>query len=924
MKRFFVFFPFFFLSLKIFSFTADDIKIFILENGLKIYFLEDSSSPAVRAELSVNAGFTCQGPENGGLFTMYARLIGGEMSNDSVRFVEKAAPAAIERAILSLSEKLRPLSVSDSELSSISKDMAAEFREYSGGTAGYINSAIDSKIFSKNPWSRESGVSPKTFNARKIEELRAGLLSLHAKYYVPSNSALFINGNITESAALELAKKYFLRFAAPSFDESAPVEDGRILPGRKFVLYHKNFSDEMTQIVVQYTNLGRDEADALSCGWNQDSSEFKKLLLKQRNLKILGGEYIDVSSAQEKNSSRLIIQSLLGKAAVSPAVQADLFLTMSRDEDVFSESDLDRALRDEETAFVRLSEDSDAMMERLSRSLSISGSSEPIKNFFQKNERLAEIEISSLQEKIVGEEPYVFVLLNSSVYQKCSSEFKKMGFVEIPEKESAWYNQAAYKNFLSGEAGERARNAELLEEIALSARRFISKNLSEFSSFTLGNGIPVTVKRSENSNTTVLSVIVAGGELLFTDKVPGLSSVLTNCIAVNIKKQLDLFASNGAARGFYEVSSRTLSTHSIISVTCLSDELDLAVRAAYTALVYRDISPAMADGVTYDERTQWRIKSGSAEFQLLCEAARLLYEGTDYPKLYADGEDRPGQKLDFNHIQEAYPVLLDSTRFSLIFSGGVKSLESLRRTLDETFGALGSIEETRSDASRVRAPDFDGLSERERRVSLRHLFLTDISKENAGPMPKVLVPTTKFLDPLLYCLASPDLSSTDRALFDSILIELASRIEKKLSEKYPGEKVRAALPDNDIPFARILVTGVEHTDEVDSVYSECVSSIKNDISRQIEIRTDGVIDLEKTGLLANFENNWLMTVISKAGSQKGTARLMQDGEAQGNPKLYLLQYEAVSDAGLEDYNRIVEKYFDSKAPLAIYSKDSPK
>lgn len=936
MRRFILSLTIFFLSFSLFAFTASDIKLFTLENGLKVYYLEDSSSPTVRLELCVNAGFTNQGRDNGGLFTMYARLCGGEISNDAVRFVSKAAPSAAEKAVISLSSKLKPLNISDFELSSIINTMSAENAEYSASAAGFINSAIDSKVFAQNPWSRESGVVPGSFSARRKEIIRSGLTQISENYYIPSNSHLFVSGNITEGAALALVKKYFLQFPAGSF--LSPVDEGaekiraaieagdkKFSRGRKFVLFHKDFSDEMTQIVLQYANLPSDGADALSSSWNQDGSAFKKLLLKQRNLKILGDEYIDVSSAQEKNASRLIIQSLLGKSKVSPVVQAGLFLSMSRDEDVFSEKELQKSLKKASTEFTRLSESSDATMENFSRSLASSKNPAfALESFFEKNDRLSKIDMKDLQEKVLAEEPFVFVFVNQAVYQKYEAEFKKAGFEVILQKESAWYNQTAYKNLLKDDGSRAESEKNLLEEIASSADRFISKNLDEFSSFTLSNGIPVTVKRSENSKTAVLSLTIAGGELLFCDKVPGLASVLSDSIAVNINRQLDLFASNGAISGFYEVSSKTLSTHSIITVTCLSGEFDFAIQAAYTALVYCDITPATADGVTYDERTQWRLKTGSTEFQLLCEAVRLLYGGTDYPKLYRDGEDKPAKSLDFTKILEAYPVLLDSTRFSLILSGGLKEDEKLKKSLESTFAMLTSIQQTRSTDLRVPSPDFAKLKSGEKKLALRHLFLTDISKEEAGPMPAVLIPTTKFLDPALYCLPSPDLASTDLALFDALLIETAVRMEARLSQKYPETKVKAQLPDNDLPFARIVVTSVEHTAQVDSAYSEAVSSIKKDISREIEIKTEGVIDLEKTDLLARLENNWLMAVIGGAASQAGTARLMQGGEVQKNPKLYLNQYQAVSKAKPEDYFLIAESYFDQKAPLRLYSKDSKK
>ena len=343
MKKFITFVLVFFLAFSLFSFTKDDIKLFTLENGLKIYYLADSSSPTVRLELCVGAGFTNQGRENGGFFNLYARLCGGEISNDSVRFVSTVAPSNAERAVLELSEKLKPVQPSDSLLSSILNAMKTEYKEFESSAAGYINTAIDSKIFPENPWTRESGVASSSFSSRKNEVVRSILQKIASEYYIPANSSLFVNGNISEAALLEIAKKYFSAF--PNLPKNQTVNrdsfsSGALSKSRKFVLFHDDFSDEMTQIAVQYKNLGTDEADVLSALWNQNGSSFKKLLLKQRNLKILGGEYIDVSSAQEKSSSRLIIQSLLGASKVSPVIQADLFVSMSRDEDVFSKKEL--------------------------------------------------------------------------------------------------------------------------------------------------------------------------------------------------------------------------------------------------------------------------------------------------------------------------------------------------------------------------------------------------------------------------------------------------------------------------------------------------------------------------------------------------------------------------------------------------------
>lgn len=921
MKRFFSFFCLLFLIIQAYSFDSASVKYMKLENGLSILFLENAASPVVRTELCVNAGFSAQTPETAGFFSLYARLSGGEIDADCVRFCATVSPHSVEKQFSELSKKLRPPKFPEQTLNETYTAMKDEFRIFFSSPAGFINTVIDSRVFADAPWSRESAAARAPFMKKTPEEARAVLSEIAEQYYTPENAFLFVNGNITEQTALTLAKKYFSDAQNGTSGRNAAKQDSPATEQkkqRKFVLYHSQFSAEMTQIAVQYTNIPPEHADILAAVWNKNTSQFKKLLLRQRNLAILGAEYIDVASAQEKNSSRIIIQSLLGAARVSPVVQAELFLTMSRDEDVFSGKELSAAAADRKTEFLRLSESSDKTFEQLSRAMSLrkTAGSEAIESFFSKDDMLSSIDMAELRQETESERPFVFVLVHTSVYQKYAAEFKKAGYEAIGER-------SGVKNIPEPPAKKNVQSeTELLTDISHSAERFIKQNRTEFSAATLKNGIPVTIKRSAASKTAVLSVTIAGGELLFTDAVPGLAAVLTNAIAANIQTQLDLFARNGAVAGFYEVSARTLSTHSIIAVTCRADEIDFVIQAVYSALVFCDITPASADRVTYNERTYWRRKTGSTEFQLLCEAVRILYSGTKYPELYRDTEEKPPfETMNFTQILENYPILLDASRFSLVLAGGLPDDAKLVSVLDKTFGLLETKEATRSLDLALPQPCFPADNP-EKKITLRHLFLTDIRKDEAGPRPAVLVPTTTFLDPALICISAPDLHSSDCALFSAILIEISRRMEQLLSTQFPEMRIKAGLPENDIPFARITVTSVKTAASVKNAYAESIRSLRSDISALMERQSDDVTDLVKPDVLSELENGWLMAVIADAGSQSGAAALIQTGSIQKNPQLYLDQYEAVDKAGCEDYFLILESYFSRGRTVQIFSTDS--
>lgn len=939
---FFIFLPvlLFSLSENAFCFDHNDIHHHTLENGLEIYFLEDVSSAVINLELDVKAGFSRQTVKNAGFFDFYARLKGSEAGEDSVKFTKTSSPDEFEKNMLALSEILRPVQISDSELSRLLEAQKTELEKYYSEAAGFINSAIDSKVFSEFPWKRASGAVPSLFDPKKFSESRTILNSIAANFYVPNNSLLFVSGNITENAVLELAKKYFEKYEPnqslpkneikkaqdeKSSNSSENSKSQNTKPQqKKFVIHDKSFSPEMTQICVQYKNLDSNQAEILAEIWNDNDSVFKKTLLRQRNLKILGAEYIDASAAKSALSSRLIIQSLLGVVKVNPAIQADLFLSKSRESEEITDEMIQSAVKKRENENLRIYEDSSKTMENLASFVLESSEEDKIAAFFSQNETLSKITAEDLRSKIQNEEPFVFVLLNSDVYQKNAKIFQNAGFKILTSKNAFYFNQDEYKNLFAknddadaADANQKSKSVQ--EDILSSAGRFIKTSESQIKEFTLKNQIPLVFKKNGNTSRVQVSLIIQGGDLLFADETPGLASVLTGCIAQNVKSQLDLFAKNGALQNdSYEIKTETFATFSSIDLILDSSDLNFGIQSLYTALIFCDITPASADLVTYDERRKWRLKSGTAEFQLLCDAIRILYDGTKYPQLFEDGKDKP-EEMDFQKILSAYPALLDATRFSFVVAGGFKDAQKVLPFFERTFGTLETNPENQIFESGLPRAE---IKETEQRFAIRHLFLTDIPKEKAGPEPAVLIPTTKFYDPALFCFSCPDLKSKDSALYNALLLEIAKKMDSKAQAAGSESRAKAFLPENDVPFARISVSKIERISGAEKIYKESLAELKNELKNALDLKTSGVIDLEKSEILSRLENNWIMEILSQAGTNEGAAELVKSGFVQGNAKLFLDQYAAVDKAALEDYFLILESYFPETPPMRLYSKDS--
>lgn len=921
MKKTLSLLTFFLLTLPLFSFTKEDVKILTLENQLTLYYLQDTTNATVRLELNIDAGTLNQSKKNAGFFSLYAKLLGLEITPDTAKTERTVAPSQVEEVLIEFASYFKTLQITDKALSVELEKTKKDLREYANSTAGFINAALDTRIFSSTPWQSQSAIMPDYFSLKTVQETRTIFAQIKNSFYTPEKTSLYISGNITEKDALSLTKKYLgtLSSQPTNTKQGSTQAVAKVSKAKKYVLTDDLLSKDLTQIVLQYTDFSADEADLIASIFENPHSTFKKLLLKQRNLALRGADYIGVSSAQQKNSSRLIIQALCEKTKVSPATQGELFLQMATEKQRILQAEVDFALKEINSNFVLATDNSTLLMQNLAsfnRTNKVFG-----EDMFGKNERLSLLNANLLNERYESQTPVLFVLCNTENYTKYSKEFSQRGWVRITQKNGAWYKLAEYKNFLPLQNDSlKSNQIDLFPEnsgIITSAQRFIAENRTQFSSFKLKNQIPVTLKTNPVSNTSALSLAIEGGELLFAENAPGLSSVLINALASIIQYRLDTYYDKAGLKTRATVTAQTKAEYSLLTVSCSKEDLYACAEALSQSIIFDDISPSLADAIAYDLRSQWRIKSGREDFQLLSEAVRTIYK-TPFTNLYQDTKDMPSQNLEYTQIAAAYPLLLDCTRFSLVITGGAKSQEELQKVLNNTFGSLQTLKKNQSIKSKVEKLP---LPKSSKRVKLRHQFFTDISADKAGSRPAVLIPTTDFSDPMLLVLEGPNLSSTDSALYSSLLYLVESRLQKKLKA---GQDVKITPPDEDLPYTRISITKIKSIGETETLYKKTVEEIISTLEKSINKDTTGFIELEKDSIFYELENLWLLKELEKTKTNEGTAQLIHQGKLLENPFLYLEKYEAVSKASAEDYYLIAKSYLQSDTILRLYSADSKR
>uniref|UniRef100_UPI003FD7A3AE hypothetical protein n=1 Tax=Treponema sp. TaxID=166 RepID=UPI003FD7A3AE len=154
------------------------LKIMTLPNGFRIYFLKDAASPVFHAEFLSRAGFSAQTASTTGLAPLFAKLTGAECLADCTKLSADFAADYLEKALSQMAAQVTKPFFSDEDLKRCYNELRSEVNKNARSSSGFINRAIDSRIFRDAPWKHESGIYPALFGSKTIPEVRTALYDM--------------------------------------------------------------------------------------------------------------------------------------------------------------------------------------------------------------------------------------------------------------------------------------------------------------------------------------------------------------------------------------------------------------------------------------------------------------------------------------------------------------------------------------------------------------------------------------------------------------------------------------------------------------------------------------------------------------------------------------------------------------------------
>ncbi len=941
-KSFLAVFLFLFNIVNIFGLPYDNIHEYTFENGLTVFVLEDTSTPLIRIEYTTRAGFSNQTKQTSGFFKLYTRIFEAvspldfelaECNADSSRYIITVVPSELEKTFSILAQNAFALSYTDDVLKAQLTSLKKEVAEEAVSAGGFINAAIDSRVFSTAPWKHDSGVYPSLFNKTTVEQARNILRTISERYYTPQNSALFISGNVNADAILSLINDsfgyYYSSYSVPYKLNTTAVKNAPSYKTKKFVIHSSEISKDMTQVVMQYTGLNIEETEVVAQLLNNDNSFFKYNLVNQPTLNIPGNEYINAAGAHKKDSSRLIIQSLLQKpqgknaSSVTSLDQANLFIetVLSGIKDtnylefyaaqMMTASNFGASNSSSTDFMTNLAsywalQPQDSFLEDV---LEETQKSVTARNLFSQEEKITSIDFETIISKLQAEDPYIFVIVNTDDFKKNKSKYTGAGFEEINTSNAAWYNQAIFKKYEDPEIESAAQlaNANNKTDTSIFTKDFFTENLSKISITSLTNGIPVITKTNDNSSNITILISVRGGKLNSADN-NGYEEVLITLLAWNIQKEIAKKQQEAVILGNAIVDYNCAVTSGTVTIECSPYDFPACCKAISDAIIYGDILPAQADRAVANAQYKKRLENGSVSRQMLSAVMKELYPKSSFQKI-TDAKEEILVDTKYQKIMEGYPSLLDASRYSIILTGLIP--ENAKDLLEASMGVLT---QRNSKQNLLTVQSKLKNSSTKKSVKLTHTFLTDVPAEKAGPMPAKLIPTTKFLDPVMYVFKLPQAGTKDNALTIAVLKYMETLVQSQIDS---NKKISAATALLNEPYPNtdtivFTIQNVEVAKEADVCWAAAVAELNNLLNGPAQ-----------SEVLQQIKDTWTKAYLAQTQTNTGTAHLIQKGfeyfPYEIQPDYYLKEYNYVMGATRDDILEVI-KNIPQQPLLRFYAK----
>jgi zinc protease len=275
------------------SFKLPQPNEFLLDNGLRVIFIQKDKLPLVRLNLMFNAGSKYDPENKKGLsyltslvmdegadglnalqlsdeFDMLGSSFNVSTDNDLINLSLQTLSENFDRSLELFSKVLLKPSFNDNDFNREKKKLITRIMQSKDEPEYLADQIFDRVILGKsNNYSFPVSGYEETVGSISVDEIKAH----YNKFFSPSNSSLIVVGDVNQDELVKLLNKYFSNWRNTTNDFSFSVSSAE--PIKKIYLYHKEGSVQ-TEIRVGHITPKRNQKDF-----------FQRYLLNT----ILGGQF---------------------------------------------------------------------------------------------------------------------------------------------------------------------------------------------------------------------------------------------------------------------------------------------------------------------------------------------------------------------------------------------------------------------------------------------------------------------------------------------------------------------------------------------------------------------------------------------------------------------------------------------------------
>lgn len=203
---------------------------YTLENGLSLFVSENHTVPLTYIEIAIRAGAITQDKNNAGIFHLYEHMMfkansrfdnsakvqkalsdmgtaswNGTTGIECVNYFFTIPNTQLENGLEFWNAAIREPFIDDTELEIEKKVVISEIQGNESNPDRYTGAFVNRHLFPNAPWQLDPSGSVENIQNATVEMLR----DIQQKYYIPSNAALFIAGDVEHQNVYELVKRIY-------------------------------------------------------------------------------------------------------------------------------------------------------------------------------------------------------------------------------------------------------------------------------------------------------------------------------------------------------------------------------------------------------------------------------------------------------------------------------------------------------------------------------------------------------------------------------------------------------------------------------------------------------------------------------------------------------------------------------------------